>query len=74
MRLVDLLMREEGPETAIEEIDEPSSPPHASETMLVDAVGHESMASPAGESWVTAAPQPVARVDSEDEDEMLLEV
>ncbi|KAK4702628.1 hypothetical protein P7C70_g3591, partial [Phenoliferia sp. Uapishka_3] len=71
VRLVNLLMRDEGPDTAIEELDEPVTAPSTNETVLVDAAGHETKASVvASVSSVAPAPQ----VDSEDEDEMLLEV
>ena len=68
VRLVDLLMREEGEDTAIEEIDEPSVAPAAA-TVLVDASGHQAAA-----SVPIPSNAPVAQVDSEDEEEMLLEV
>lgn len=74
MRLVNLLMRDEGPETAFEEIEEPTK--LASETVLVSAEGKE--VKKAAESEYVHVPQasrvPPPQVDSEDEDEMLIEV
>ncbi|KAL8276156.1 hypothetical protein RQP46_011450 [Phenoliferia psychrophenolica] len=74
VRLVDLLMREEGPDTAIEEVDEDMEAPTKSATILVDASGHETKASTVPPMPVPVAAAPPPQVDSEDEEEMLLEV
>lgn len=71
VRLVNLLMREEGEDTAIEEIDEVAGEPH-SETILVDAEGKE--AKQEG-SFFTQSAVPKAEEPEEEEDEdMVLEV
>jgi hypothetical protein len=79
VRLVNLLMRDEGPDTAIEPIDEEDLAKPESQTALVSADGVEVKASTEAEfappvfvPVPRAAPAP--QVDSEDEDEMLLEV
>lgn len=78
MRLVNLLMREEGLDTAIEELDTEDLAKPTSETAVVSADGVEVQASPEEEVEDTYVPfqrpPPPPQVDSEDEDEMLLEV
>lgn len=84
VRLVNLLMREEGPDTAIEEVptaDEDTLKPTA-DTVFVSADGQEVKAAAEEEAEPTEEEEdyvpfqrtPVAQVDSEDEEEMLLEV
>lgn len=75
VRLVNLLMRDEGPETAFEEIEEPTKLESA--TVLVSAEGKE-VKTASDSEYVQHVPQqsrvPPPQVDSEDEDEMLIEV
>jgi hypothetical protein len=88
VRLVNLLMREEGPDTAIEEVataEEDTLRPD-SETVFVSADGTEAKQGAAAEEeeevmeeepvddYVPFQREPVEKVDSEDEEEMLLEV
>ncbi|KAI5480019.1 protein Hgh1 [Pseudohyphozyma bogoriensis] len=74
VRLVDLLKREEGPDTAIEEVDvSPSSNVSEQNTVFVDASGKETKAA-APEPVSYTRPPPPPQVDSEDEEEMLIEV
>lgn len=70
VRLVNLLMRDEGEDTAIEEVQEVSKPASEtlrSETVLVTSEGKEVTKEP------EAAAAPIV-VEEEDEDEMLIEV
>ena len=75
VRLVNLLMRDEGEDTAIEELEEEvvKSPSETttlpSDRVLVTADGKE-----VETEAEKPAPPPPAVVDSEDEDEMLIEV
>lgn len=89
VRLVNLLMREEGPDTAIEEVasaEEDTLRPDA-DTVFVSADGTTAKQEPAVEEqdeeetveevvddYVPFQREPVQQVDSEDEEEMLLEV
>lgn len=88
VRLVNLLMREEGADTAIEEVDnaeEDTLRPDA-DTVFVSADGTEAKQEVATEEleeeetvkevddYVPFQREPVEKVDSEDEEEMLLEV
>ncbi|KAM0755656.1 DUF383-domain-containing protein [Meredithblackwellia eburnea MCA 4105] len=88
VRLVDLLMREEGPDTAIEEIEEEDTRTLATvtesetETVSLDAAGKPATSSELTEEPSAYLPPVTAssvapkttQVDSEDEEEMLLEV
>lgn len=76
VRLVNLLMRDEGPDTAIEELEETSneggSEHFISDTILVTAEGKE-VSRAVEYATSLQGPRVVAGAD-EDEDEMLLEV
>lgn len=87
VQLVNLLMREEADDTAIEEVadgeDEVANRKPSTDTAFVGAdgslLGEEDLWRPAEmpearEREEVAAPVPVPQVDSEDEEEMLLEV
>lgn len=84
VRLVNLLMREEGPDTAIEELDtteEDTARPTA-DTVFVSADGaevkehasEEEAEEEVADEYVPFQREPVEKVESEDEEEMLLEV
>lgn len=81
VRLVNLLMRDEGPETTIENdsqeydensIAESSTEHFISDTILVSAEGKE--VNRAVEYATSLQGPRVIQVDSDDEDEMLIEV
>jgi hypothetical protein len=72
VRLVNLLMRDEAPEpeASIEEIDDSIKMPAVSQTILVTSEGKEV----AADVSIPIADNPVAAMEEEDEEEMLLEV
>lgn len=72
MRLVNLLMRDEAPEpeASIEEIDDSIKMPAVSQTILFTSEGKEV----AADVSIPIADNPVAAMEEEDEEEMLLEV
>jgi hypothetical protein len=68
VRLVNLLMRDEGPDTAIEELETPSEP---TKSAAIDASGHTTPATTIQPPPPVTAP---AAMEEEDEEEMLIEV
>lgn len=82
VKLVNLLMREEGEATAIEELDEPDVARPDADTIFVSAEGNQvgpgftdpEFAPPEFEPAEPASKPAVAPVEEEDEEEMLLEV